>query len=148
MGEMRELRRSIRLSQQEYATLLGVSLETFRTWDSGRRAVPADVICRARAVTAEYPRRTELLPLAQLAAELGVHVRTLQAAARTGRLDVQFCEKSVFGRPQRFASRMAGEQFMRTHYRCFAGQAACSAPLSPVPADYDSRLKPFVPAFD
>ena len=104
MREIRALRQRIGLSQQECAALLDVPVETFHTWDSGRRAVPVDALHRARRAIAEYGRRTELLPLAQLAAELRVHVRTLQAAARTGRLDVQFYETSVFGRPRRLAS--------------------------------------------
>ena len=47
----------------------------------------------------------------------------------------------MFGRPRRLASRAAGEAFIRTHYRRFAGQAACPAPLASVPSDYDVQLK-------
>ena len=60
---------------------------------------------------------------------------------RTGRLDVHFSEQSVFGRPRKVASRAAAERFIRTHYRRFAGQAPCPAPLPSVPPDYDVRLK-------
>src|SRR5262249_328691 len=86
-------------------------------------------------------RQLELLSLAELAKELGVHVRTLQAAARTGRLKAQFSVRSVFGRPMRFASREAGEHFITKHYRCFSGQEICPAPLPAVPGDYDQRLR-------
>ena len=141
MGEIRELRRSVRLSQQDCAELLNVPVETFRTWDSGRRPIPVAEIQRARKTLPDHARQTELLPLRQLAAELCVHVRTLQAAARTGRLEVRFSEKSVFGRPRRLATRAAGEKFKRIHYRRFAGQAACPAPLPAVPAGYDQQLK-------
>ena len=110
-------------------------------WDSGLRPVPAHVLPRARRATIEHARQTQLLPLSELATELGVHVRTLQAAARTGRLDVHFSEQSVFGRPRKVASRAAAERFIRTHYRRFAGQAPCPAPLPSVPPDYDVRLK-------
>jgi DNA-binding XRE family transcriptional regulator len=41
----------------------------------------------------------------------------------------------------RFASRGAGEQFIVRHYRCFAGQEICPAPLPTVPSDYDTRLR-------
>jgi hypothetical protein len=81
-----------------------------------------------------------LLPLDQLANELHVHLRTLQAAARTGRLDAHFTAKSMFGRPMRFATRAAGERFMATHYRRFAGQQVCPAPLVAVPDDYREQL--------
>ena len=40
----------------------------------------------------------------------------------------------------RFATRAAGERFMATHYRRFAGQPAYPAPLPVVPHDYDTRL--------
>ena len=70
-----------------------------------------------------------------------VHVRTLQAAARTGRLAVTFSTRSVFGRPRRFATRAAVDAFLATHYRRFGGQAAGPAPLPEVPEDYDERLR-------
>lgn len=38
--EIRDLRLRLQLSQPQFANLLGVSAETYRTWDSGRRAVP------------------------------------------------------------------------------------------------------------
>jgi DNA-binding transcriptional regulator YiaG len=143
MNELRDLRRATGLGQREFAALLSVAPETYRTWDSGRRAVPARMLQHARAVVPHHARQTELLPLGQLANELHVHVRTLQAAVRTGRLDAHFSAKSVFGRPVRFATRAAGERFMATHYRRFAGQQACPSPLPTVPNDYDQRLRTF-----
>ena len=141
MNEVRELRRAIGLGQRAFTALLSIPLETFRTWDSGRRAIPAPVLRRARDVVAHHARQHHPLPLNQLAEELHVHVRTLQAAVRTGRLEAHFAVKSVFGRPLRFATLAAGERFMATHYRRFAGQAACPAPLPVVPPDYDTRLR-------
>ena len=70
-----------------------------------------------------------------------MHIRTLQAAARTGRLEAQFSVRSAFGRPIRFASRAAGEQFLARHYRCFSGQQLCPLPLPTVPDDYDEHLR-------
>ena len=69
MNELRQLRRHADLSQRDFAGLLDVPLNTFRMWDSGLR-----------------PRNFR------------VHIRTLQAAVRTGRLAAQFSVKSVFGR--------------------------------------------------
>jgi DNA-binding transcriptional regulator YiaG len=88
-----------------------------------------------------HQRQHALLPLDQLARELHVHVRTLQAAARTGRLDAHFSVRSAFGRPIRYASRAAGAQFIARHYRCFSGQAVCPLPLPTVPDDYDDHLR-------
>jgi DNA-binding XRE family transcriptional regulator len=81
------------------------------------------------------------LPLDQLAKELHVHIRTLQAAVRTGRLEAHFSLRSVFGRPLRVATRAAAERFMATHYHWFAGQQVCPSPLPTVPPDYDQQLR-------
>jgi len=141
MNELRELRRSIGLGQRDFAALLSMPLETFRPWDSGRRVVSAVVLQRAREAVAHHQRQHELLMLDQLAKELHVHIRTLQAAVRTGRLAAYFSVKSVFGRPRRLATRAAAAEFMATHYRRFAGQQACPAPLPTIPHDYDQQLR-------
>jgi len=39
----------LQLSQSQFATLLGVSVETYRTWDSARRVVPDEWLDKARA---------------------------------------------------------------------------------------------------
>jgi DNA-binding transcriptional regulator YiaG len=141
MNELRELRRAIGLGQREFAALLSIPLETYRPWDSGRRIVSAAVLRRAREAIMHHQRRHELLPLGQLARELHVHLRTLQAAARTGRLDAHFSVRSAFGRPIRQASRAAGDAFIARHYRCFSGQEVCPLPLPTVPDDDDDRLR-------
>jgi DNA-binding XRE family transcriptional regulator len=129
VNELRELRRHANLTQRAMAALVQIPLNTFRMWDSGLRCPPTHVIARAREAIALHARRREPLPLAELAKELGVHVRTLQAAARTGRLETQFSVRSVFGRPMRHASRAAGDEFIAQYYRCFSGQAVCPVPL-------------------
>jgi DNA-binding transcriptional regulator YiaG len=141
MGNVRELRQRSGLSQQNFAQLLSVPVETVRAWDSGRRAVPMAMLLRANAAVTEHLHRTELLSLDRLASELGVHLRTLQAAARTGRLDAHFSVRSVFGRPIRRASRAPGERFLATYYRRFGGQPWCPPPLPTVPDNYDERLR-------
>ncbi len=129
MNALRELRRAIGLGQREFAALVSIPLETFRPWDSGRRVVSLAVRQRAREVVAHRQRQNERLPLDRLAKELHVHVRTLQAAVLTGRLDAHFSVKSVLGRPRRLATREAAERFMAAHYRRFAGQQTCPSPL-------------------
>jgi DNA-binding transcriptional regulator YiaG len=141
MNELRELRRTISLGQREFAALLSIPLETYRPWDSGRRVVAAAVVQRARDAVAHHQRQHERLPLDQLAKEFHVHIRTLQAAVRTGRLVAHFSVRSVFGRPKRLATRAAAEQFMASHYRRFSGQAICPAPLPTVPHDYSEQLR-------
>lgn len=88
MTEIRELRLAVGLLQREFADLMRVPVNTFRMWDSGLRPVPPQFLQRAKTVVADRTRETELLPLVRLARELGVHLRTLQAAARIGRLTV------------------------------------------------------------
>jgi len=141
VNELRLLRREANLSQHDLATLLDVPLNTLRMWDSGLRPAPVHVLKRTQDTLAQWAKKQELLPLATLAKELGVHLRTLQAAARTGRLEAHFSVRSAFGRPIRCASREAGEQFLATHYRCFSGQAICPLPLAVVPDDYDVQLR-------
>jgi DNA-binding transcriptional regulator YiaG len=140
MGELRELRRTVGLLQRELADLLCVPVNTLRMWDSGVRPVPPQVLHRAKEIVANRVSEAELLPLDRLAHELGVHLRTLQAAARSGRLAVQFSSESVFGRLLRFETRAAGEKFIATHYRRFCGQEACPSPLLAVPDDYHEQL--------
>jgi DNA-binding XRE family transcriptional regulator len=81
--ELRRLRREVNATQRELAALLDVPLNTFRLWDSGLRTAPPHLAPRIREVIAARATDCALLPLAELAKELGVHVRTLQAAART-----------------------------------------------------------------
>lgn len=141
MTALRELRRAADLSQQEFAALIGVPLNTFRMWDSGLRPVPQHVLLRSRVAATAHMRNAERLSLDNLAREFGMHERTLRAAARTGRLQVTFSSRSAFGRPIRFATRTAVQAFMRKDYRRFAGQSPAVAPLPFVPRDYDARLK-------
>jgi DNA-binding transcriptional regulator YiaG len=141
MTELRRIRQEAGFSQAHAATLLAVPLNTFRMWDSGLRPTPPPHLEGARTLLAERAYGSELLGLQTLAREIGVHVRTLQAAVRTGRLEAQFSTQSVFGRPRRCATRAAAVNFLNEHYRRFQGQAACPAPLLQVPPDYDIRLK-------
>ena len=141
LNALRQLRRNADLSQRDLAELLDVPLNTLRMWDSGLRPVLARMLLRARAAVGHHAHQTELLPVAELAKEFRVHVRTLQAAVRTGRLAAHFSVKSVFGRPRRLATRAATEEFMASHYRRFSGQTICPAPLPTVPHDYDRQLR-------
>jgi DNA-binding transcriptional regulator YiaG len=141
MPALRELRRAADLSQQEFAALIDVPLNTFRMWDSGLRPVPPPVLRHAQTAATAHLRNAERLSLDQLAREFGVHERTLRAAARTGRLLVTFTSRSAFGRPIRLATRAAVQAFLRKDYRRFGGQSPAVAPFPSVPRDYDARLK-------
>jgi DNA-binding transcriptional regulator YiaG len=113
---LRGIRTRLNLSQAECAAALGVAVETFRTWDAGRRTAPAAVVRRAEALTVKRPVH-QRLPLQVLASELHVHVRTLRAAAHDGRLAATFSPRPYFGKLTATATREAGARFMATWYR-------------------------------
>ena len=63
---LRECRIALGQSQAAFAALLGVSPESYRTWDTGRRATPSQVMARAQAL-ATHRDDHALLPLPMLA---------------------------------------------------------------------------------
>ena len=113
---LREIRTRLRLSQAECATSLGVAVETFRAWDSGRRTAPAAIVRRAQTLEVKQPP-SDRVPLQVLADELQVHVRTLRAAAHDGRLAATFNPRPYFGKLTATATREAAARFMATWYR-------------------------------
>ena len=47
---LRACRIALGQSQSSFAAMLGVSPESYRTWDAGRRATPPKILARARAL--------------------------------------------------------------------------------------------------
>src|SRR5689334_12556699 len=86
---LRYLRADLKWTQLELARRLDVPVDTYRCWESGRRAIPAEVVERLSLLTGqehnEFP-----MTLRALAELLTVNVRTLRAAARDGRLAVTY----------------------------------------------------------
>ena len=96
---LRECRIALGQSQAAFAATLGASPESYRTWDAGRRAPPPKVLARARALATHRDDDDHaLLPLPVLALLIGVHVKTLRAAARDGRLPVTYDTRTTFRR--------------------------------------------------
>ena len=139
---LREIRTRLGLSQAECATALGVALETFRTWDAGRRPAPVAVVTQARTLKVKRSLQ-DRVSLQGLADELHVHVRTLRAAAHDGRLAATFGPRPYFGKVTARATREAGARFMATWYRRTYGRgrrrlvAVCRVT---VPAHYAATL--------
>ena len=101
-----------------------------------------EILEQVRIAVAEAIRENQPLKLPDLATELNVHVRTLQAAARSGRLEVEYSTRSVFGRPLRLSTRAAGTRFLQTYYKRYGGQPVGRFELPrPVPADCQRRLR-------
>ena len=113
---LRECRISLGQSQAAFAATLGASPESYRTWDAGRRAPPPKVLARARAL-ATHRDDHELLPLPVLALLVGVHVKTLRAAARDGRLPVTYDTRTTFRHLRARATPAAARAFRRSYYR-------------------------------
>ena len=112
---LRECRIALGQSQAAFAALLGVSPESYRTWDAGRRPTPPNLLARAWAL-ATHRDDHALLPLPMLALLIGVHVKTLRSAARDGRLPVTYDTRTTFRRLRARATHAAGTQFRRAYY--------------------------------
>ena len=110
---LRECRIALGQSQAAFAAMLGVSPESYRTWDAGRRATPPKILARALAT---HRDDHALLPLPVLALLIGVHVKTLRAAARDGRLPVTYDTRTTFRRLRARATLAAATQFRRVYY--------------------------------
>ena len=92
---LRECRLVLTLSQSAFAAALGVSAESYRPWDAGRRVPPDAIVAKAQLLAARV-EASRLLPLDRLAAMIRTHVRTLRAAARDGRLRVTYETQTTF----------------------------------------------------
>ena len=139
---LRECRIALGQSQSAFAAMLGVSPESYRTWDAGRRATPPKMLARARAL-ATHRDDDVLLPLPVLALLIGVHVKTLRAAARDGRLPVTYDTRTTFRRLRARATPADARGFRRSYF----GRTVCPddrrTPLTwaSVPDDYDAQIR-------
>ena len=141
---LRECRISLGQSQAAFAATLGASPESYRTWDAGRRAQPLKILARARAL-ATHRDDHELLPLPVLALLIGVHVKTLRAAARDGRLPVTYDTRTTFRRLRARATPAAARAFRRSYYGRPVKPVDRRAPLTwaSVPEGYDVQIRVF-----
>jgi DNA-binding transcriptional regulator YiaG len=138
---VRYFRERLQLSQSQFAARLGISVETYRTWDSGRRQPPARVVTHAQEL-ASAPRDDEPVPLATLARAVGVHARTLRHAAHTGRLRVTYDTRTTFRHVRLRATRIDVEVFLQRYYKqCYSRLAPRSNVTWPnVPNDFNERI--------
>ena len=139
---LRACRIALGKSQAAFAAMLGVSPESYRTWDAGRRATPPKMLARARAL-ATHRDDHALLPLPVLALLIGVHVKTLRAAARDGRLQVTYDTRTTFRRLRARATLVAARAFRRAYFGRTVRPDDRRAPLTwaSVPVDYDAQIR-------
>ena len=139
---LRECRIALGQSQAAFAAKLGVSPESYRTWDARRRATPPRMLARAKAL-ATHRDDHALLPLPVLALLIGVHGKTLQAAARDGRLPVTYDTRTTFRRLRARATLVVAMQFRHTYYGRQVRPTDRRDPPSwaSVPEDYDVQIR-------
>ena len=116
-----------------------------RRWRRGRCRVPEIepvALARARAL-ATHRDDHALLPLPVLALLIGVHVKTLRAAARDGRLPVTYDTRTTFRRLRARATPAAARAFRRSYYGRPVKPVDRRAPLTwaSVPDDYDEQIR-------
>jgi DNA-binding transcriptional regulator YiaG len=143
VNELRALRRETDLSQQQFASRLGIPVNTFRMWDSGLRSPQRHVLALAREVVANHHREHELLSLDRLAVEFRIHQRTLRDAVRAGRLAVHLSTRSAFGRPIRLATRATVRAYQQQFYRRSYSRTMHKPPRPArvaLPVDYAERV--------
>ena len=139
---LRECRIALGKSQAAFAAMLGVSPESYRTWDAGRRTTPPKMLARARALATHCDDHA-LLPLPVLALLVGVHVKTLRAAARDGRLPVTYDTRTTFRRLRARATPAGARAFRLSYFGRTVRPSDRRAPLTwaSVPDDYDAQIR-------
>ena len=141
---LRDCRIALGQSQAAFAATLGVSPKSYRTWDTGRRVTPPKMLARARALATHRDDDDHaLLPLPVLALLIGVHVKTLRAAARDGRLPVTHDTRTTFRHLRARATPAAARAFRRSYYRRMVRPDDRRTPLTwaSVPRDYDEQIR-------
>jgi DNA-binding transcriptional regulator YiaG len=139
---LRQCRHALALSQADFAAQLGVSLETYRTWDSGRRPVRSETLTRANELALRQNPHA-LLPLDALARLIHVHVRTLHAAAKDGRLRVTYDTRTTFRRLRSRATLADGETFLHAYFERAVWPKERPAPLTwrQILPDYADQIR-------
>jgi DNA-binding transcriptional regulator YiaG len=139
---LRQCRYALGLSQSSFAAELGVALETYRTWDSGRRPVRLEILTRANALALRRDPQA-LLPLDTVALLINVHVRTLHAAAKDGRLRVAYDTRTTFRRLRTRATLADAETFLHSYFNKAVWPKDRPTPLSwnQIPPDYSAQIR-------
>lgn len=144
-AQLRQIRAQLGLSQRKFSARLGVSFESYRTWESGRRGIAGGVLSRA-AELARVDQPGLPMPLASLAKVLGVCEMTLRNAVRSGRLPIVANAPAGLGKPILRAMRADGEAFLAEHYRRaphWNSHRRCLTGVPRVPADCATRVRQF-----
>lgn len=139
---LRQCRHALAFSQSSFAAQLGVSLETYRAWDSERCPARTEILTRANELALRHDPHVRL-PLDTLARLIHVHVRTLHAAAKDGRLRVTDETRTTFRRLRARATLADAETFLLAYLEKAVWPKDRPAPLiwNQVPPDYDDQIR-------
>jgi DNA-binding transcriptional regulator YiaG len=139
---LRECRLALELSQSTFAAQLGVPLETYRTWDSGRRPARHDILNRANELGLRADPHA-LRSFDALARLIHVHVKTLHAAAKDGRLRVTYDTRTTFRSLRARATVADADAFLHTYFEKAIWPKERPAPLAwdQIPSDYDDEIR-------
>ena len=139
---LRECRIALGQSQAAFAATLGASPESYRTWDAGRRERRRRC-SHARVRWRRIATTTNSFHLPVLALLVGVHVKTLRAAARDGRLPVTYDTRTTFRHLRARATPAAARAFRRSYYGRTVRPDDRRAPLTwaSVPNDYAEQIR-------
>ena len=139
---LRECRIALGRSQAAFAAMLGVSLESYRTWDAGRRATPP----RSWREPGRSPRiamitRSFRYPCSRCWS--GCTSRRCGRRARDGRLPVTYDTRTTFRRLRARATPAAARAFRQSYYGRTVRPYDRRAPLTwaSVPDDYDAQIR-------
>ena len=139
---LRECRDALGLSQLSFAAQLGVSLETYRTWDSGRRPTRPEILTRANELALRADPHA-LRPLEMLARLIHVHVKTLYAAAKDGRLRVTYDTRTTFRSLRARATVADADAFLHSYFKkaLWPKERPASLSWAQIPSDYDDQVR-------
>lgn len=145
------------LSQREMAERLAIHLETCRVLDSSRRQTPIAILALARSLAAAVPASAldplpepeltrvdePLLSLPALAGIVGIHVRTLWNAARSGQLAVVYDTRTTFRQLRSRSTVTEARRYRDQNYgRRREAHSSLSVPTwDEIPRDYDVRVR-------
>ena len=141
---LRECRIALGQSQAAFAAMLGASSpsRTGRGMPGGGRP-PLKMLARARALVTHRDDQVAPCRLPVLALLIGVHVKTLRAAARDGRLPVTYDTRTTFRQLRARATLAAATQFRRAYYGRQVRPIDRREPprWANVPGDYDEQIR-------
>ena len=121
---------------------MSVSLESYRAWESGRRPLRPGLLIEANVLTLQTRPDTPV-SLHTLANLISVHVRTLHAAAKDGRLRVTYDTRTTFHRVRVRSTPVDVQIFRHTYFDRSRWPTVRPPTMTwqEIPKDYASQIR-------